>query len=68
MTKKSAQYRLTARATAKVAPVVVTRDDLARQLVEAQQRIVELEARLSRVTDRVAWIADRLHAVLNQED
>jgi hypothetical protein len=68
VTKKSTLLRPAARATAKVMPVVAPQDDLERQLAEAKARIVELEARLNSVTDRVAWIADRLHVLLSDQD
>jgi hypothetical protein len=68
VTKKSTLLRPAARAAAKVAPVVAPHDDLERQLAEAEARIVALEARLNTVTDRVAWIADRLHALLSDQD
>jgi hypothetical protein len=45
-----------------------SREDLMRQLAEAETRILELEARLRGVTDRIAWIADRLHALLDGEN
>jgi hypothetical protein len=45
-----------------------SREDLERQLAEAELRILELEARLNGVTDRIAWIADRLHQVLDDRE
>jgi hypothetical protein len=68
VTKKSTLLRPAARTVAKVALGAATRDELERQLAEAEARILELETRLSAVTDRVAWIADRLHAVLTEQD
>jgi hypothetical protein len=62
--KKTAMARIVAGASGKAA----AQGELERQLAEAEVRILELEARLNGVTDRVAWIADRLHALLSEHD
>ena len=46
------------------APLKTNRDDLTLQLGAAEARVRELEERLAAVTDRIAWIADRLHSLL----
>ncbi len=67
-TKKSTLLRPDTRTAAKVVPVVASRVDLERQLADAEAQILELQARLNTVTDRVAWIADRLHGLLSDQD
>ena len=42
--------------------------DLQRQLTSAEAKVRELEFRLAAVTDRIAWIADRLHSLLEARE
>ena len=42
--------------------------DVQRQLTSAEAKIRELEIRLAAVTDRIAWIADRLHSLLEARE
>ena len=42
--------------------------DVQRQLTNAEAKVRELEVRLAAVTDRIAWIADRLHSLLEARE
>ncbi len=44
-----------------------SREVLERDLAAAEAKIRDMEKRLALVTDRIAWIADRLHSILHDE-
>ena len=52
-------------APAKLAPETKSPDALQRDLAAADAKIRDLENRLALATDRIAWIADRLHSILD---
>ena len=70
--KKSASARPTSakvpRERERGAATAASREQLLAQLLLANAKVEELEARLANVTDRIAWIADRLHSLLHQKD
>jgi hypothetical protein len=49
---------------AKESSVPKSREMLLRDLTVAEAKINDLEKRLALVTDRIAWVADRLHSIL----
>jgi hypothetical protein len=49
------------------AGALMSREALERDLATAEIKIKEMEKRLALVTDRIAWVADRLHSILDEK-